>query len=286
MDALDQSFAVGEVAAEEPDERVARHGLVGGVHGDLAEEVLRSRVEDDQRPQSVPEVVQRVDALRIAACLVGGLDERAAQLDGPRQVFAAEPVAEAEIVLGGEVAGPFRGADDETVAADDLFGRGIPDDQLVVAVAGQVLFVDVHLAARAAACAPECHFAQTPHLAHQRGALPGGEDVDFVAGLVRVAHLPVGRQLGAQQVPVYGRQDRFGLFQSHNGNKSTNFSGFSRPRRACFPENTSFCVLPPSVRAGSRSVAVRPPGSGRLPRYGSVSPFGRTFRRGARAFRC
>ena len=47
MDALHQMVAVGEIAAQEPDQGVAGHGLVGRVHGDLAEEVLDAGVQHD-----------------------------------------------------------------------------------------------------------------------------------------------------------------------------------------------------------------------------------------------
>jgi len=56
-----------------------------------------------------------------------------------------------------------RGADDEAVTADDLLRRGVPDDQLVVAVAREVFLVDVHLLPRAAAGAAEGRFAQAAH---------------------------------------------------------------------------------------------------------------------------
>ena len=153
MDALHQLVAVGEIAAQEPDQRVAGHGLVGRVHGDFAEKVFGLGVQYDQRAQSVPEVVQRIDALGVAAGLVGGLHERTPQFDGPGQELPAETLAETEIVFGREMAGVGRGADDEAVTADDLLRRGVPDDQLVVAVAGEVLRVDVHLLTRAAAWA-------------------------------------------------------------------------------------------------------------------------------------
>lgn len=63
---------------------------------------------------------------------------------------------------------------------------------------GRVFRVDVHLLARAAAGCAECDLAQASHLAHQRGAFGGREDVDFVCGAFRVAHLVSGFQLPQQ----------------------------------------------------------------------------------------
>jgi len=65
----------------------------------------------------------------------------------------------------------FIRADDETVAADDLFGGGVPHDQLVVAVLGQIFGVDVQLLARAATRAAERDFAQAGELAPPRPTL-------------------------------------------------------------------------------------------------------------------
>ena len=184
------------------------------------------------------------------------------------------------------MAGIGRGADDEAVAADDLLRRGVPDDQLVVAVAGEVLRVDVHLLTRAAACAAEGDFSQTPHLAHQCGTFGGREDVDLVPGLVRVAHFAGGCQLREQRLPVEGFYNGCHLFLFHRRGKNINFTATLPGDRVCFSKNTLFCVLLPSVRATIRSVAGRPRGSGRRRRCGSACPSARTSRRGATASRC
>ena len=288
VNALHQTVAVGEVAAQEPDQGVAGHGLVGRVHGNLAEEVLDAGIQHDQRAESVPEVVQGVDALRIAAGLVGRLYERAAQLDGPRKVFAAEPVAEAEVVFGREVARMLRRADDEAVSADDLLGGRIPDDELVVSIFGQVFLVDVDLLARAASGTPEGQFAESSDLAHECGALRGREDVYLVAGPVGVADLPLGGQFRAEQGPVYGRQNRFllFLFLLHSEGKNTNFSGFWRLGRPYFPKNTFFCVPPRPVRATTRSAGAPPRRRALRRRCGNACLSARTSRRAATASRC
>ena len=209
MASRDQPVAVGEVFVQEIDERVAGYGLVGAVHRHLPEEVFRFGIQHDECSEPVPEVVQRIDALRVGARLIGRLDERTPQFDGVGQVAAPEKIAEMEVVFRREMRLPARRADDEAVSAHDLLRRWVPDDQLVVSSLGPVLPVDVRLLSRASAGCAEGDFAQPPHLAHQRGAFGRREDVDFVAGAFRVAHLAVGRQLPQQLFPGQRIDDRF-----------------------------------------------------------------------------
>ena len=210
MDALDQPVAVGEIVAQEPNQRIACHGLVGGVHGHLAEKVFCLGVQHDERSETVPQIIQRIEALGVLPGLVGGLHERAAQFDGAGQEAPPELLAETEIVFGREVARVRGGADDEPIAAHDFLGRGVPDDKLVVAVAREVFLVDVDFAAGAAPGAAERQFAQAPDFAHQRRAFGCGENIDFVVGFLRIADFALGRQLLQQQGPVHGWRD--GLF--------------------------------------------------------------------------
>ena len=186
-------------------------------------------------PSPSPEVVQGVDALRVAAGLVGRLYERAAQLDGPRKVFAAEPVAEAEVVLGREVSRVLRRADNEAVSADDLLGGRIPDDELVVSVLGQILPVDVDLLARAASGARKTSSRSLPTSRMSAGSSAAAEMIYLVAGPLRVADLPLGGQFRAEQGPVYGRQDRSCTFCCIARAKYQ-FSGFRRCGRPDFPK--------------------------------------------------
>ena len=180
----------------------------------------------------------------------------------------------------------FVRADDETVAADDLFGGGVPHDQLVVAVLGQIFGVDVQLLARAATRAAERDFAQAADLAHQRRTLGGREDINLVPGLLRIAGLALRRQFGAEQFPFDGRYDGFHLSLLHiTGGKNTDFSVFPVPARAYFPKNTPFCVRIRPARGVRRNAAVRRRESGRPRKCGSAGPFGKTFRRAARASR-
>ena len=285
MDTLHEVLAVGEIAAQEPDQRIARHGLVGRIHRHLAEKVFRIRIQHDQRPEAVPKVIQRVDALGVAARLVGGLHERASQLDGAGQVPATKLVAETEIVFGREVAGIFVRTDDETVASDDLPGRRIPDDQLVIPVLGQVFGIDIHLPARTAAGAAERDLAQPSDFTHQRRALRRREDIDLVPGLLRVARFALGRKLGAEQFPVDGRYDRFHFSCLHNLGQKYRFTRYFPPGGAYFPKNTLFYVRSPPGRGGRRSVAARRRGWGRPRGCGNACPSAKTSRRTTTASR-
>ena len=78
---------------EEVEDHVAAATDIGGVHGELAEEVAHVGHDDGECAQSVPEVVEGEEALRAhAGALVGQRDERAAQLDGVGGVLFEELV--------------------------------------------------------------------------------------------------------------------------------------------------------------------------------------------------
>lgn len=100
-----QMIGIGKVTAQEPDQGIACHSLVRSVHRHLAEKVFHLGIQHHKRPQTVPEVVQRIDTLRIAARLIGRLYERTPQFDGIGQVFLAEFVAEGEIMFSGRCRG-------------------------------------------------------------------------------------------------------------------------------------------------------------------------------------
>lgn len=117
-------IGIGKITAQEPDQGIACHSLVRSVYRHLAEKVFHLGIQHHKRPQTVPEVVQRIDTLRIAARLIGRLYERTPQFDGIGQVFLAEFVAEGEIMFSGKMPGIFRRADDKAITAHDLCSAG------------------------------------------------------------------------------------------------------------------------------------------------------------------
>ena len=97
----------------------------------------------------------------------------------------------------------------EAVAADDLLGLGIPEDQLAVAVGGiGVELVDVQGLARAAAVVAEGDLPQAadfPDDVHGFGA----DDIELVAGAVRFPQVRFLVEFRFQEFPVDGVDDLF-----------------------------------------------------------------------------
>lgn len=211
----DEVVLVVEVLLEEVEDHVAATAYVRRVHGHLAEEVLHVGLDDGERAESVPEVVECEEALRSAACaLVLECHEGAAQLNGVGHVVVDELLGEVEHVACGElrlavlVEFPV-GAEHVAVAADDLLCLGIPHDELLVAVRAGVELVDVHRLAGAAACLAECYLAQTAYLAHHVRRVVCRDDVYLVVALVSHAELTLGSEFASEQLFADGFYDWF-----------------------------------------------------------------------------
>ena len=68
---------------EEEKNHVASHTVVAGVHGELPKQIAYGGLNDDQSPQSVPEVVEGIESLCAHACaLVFECDKRTPKFDG------------------------------------------------------------------------------------------------------------------------------------------------------------------------------------------------------------
>ena len=161
-------------------------------------------MEHDYRAHAVPEVVQRIDALGDAARLIGGLHKRTAQFDGAGQVFAAELVAEAEIVPCRQRIHVAARTDYVSVSAHNCQRLGVPDDKLAVNALAHIQRVDIDLVARAAASRTERLLAQASHLAHKVGAACRLEGIYLVGGMARAPHEGSLFQLVEQDTPVDG----------------------------------------------------------------------------------
>ena len=215
VERYDEVVLVVEVLLEEVENHVAAAAYVRRVHGHLAEEVLHVGLDDGERTESVPQVVECEEALRSAACaLVLERDEGATQLDGVGHVVVDELLGEVEHVACGElrlavlVEFPV-GAEHVAVAADDLLCLGVPHDELLVAVRAGVELVDVHRLAGAAACLAECYLAQTAYLAHHVRRVVCRDDVYLVVALVSHAELTLGSEFASEQLFADGFYDWF-----------------------------------------------------------------------------
>ena len=197
-------LAVGEIFAEEVQQDVARLLVVAAVHRDLAEKVAHVGVVHHQRAESVPQVVEREKSFRIGSrSLIVGLHERTSELDRVGKVLVAEPFGEAEVVLGREAFRMRAPRDDVTVASDDLFRLGVPDEKLLVPFRVQVQLVDVNVGAGAAAAVAERKLAQPSDLPHQVRTLLRAHDINLVASVVSTPQKALGRQFVFYQIGSY-----------------------------------------------------------------------------------
>ena len=209
----DEVLAVVKVFLEEIENHVAAPADVGGIHGHLAEEILDVGLDDGERAQPVPQVVEGEEALGPhARALVGQGDEGAAQLHGVGHVVLEELVREMEHVAGGELGLAVRvklpvGAEQVAVAAYNLLGLGVPHDELLVAVGTGVELVDVDLLARAAPGLAESDFAQASYLAHHVGCVVCRDHINLVVALVGHSQLPLGCQLALEQLLAHWFDD-------------------------------------------------------------------------------
>lgn len=216
---------VGEVALEEVEYHIAGHGVVGGVHGELTEEVAHGGFNDHEGTEPVPQVVKGVETLTAhAGALVLKGDEGAPEFDGVGGVVAHEAGAEAEHVTGGQVRLTGVGVDGPVateqvaVAAEYLLVFGVPDDELSVGVFAGVELIEVERLASAAAGIAEGYFAQTAYLAQGIGRVLPSDDVDLVVALVRKAQALLLRQFLAKQLAWWPFYDTFIV---HNSNLIT-----------------------------------------------------------------
>ena len=213
MHSSDQSVAVAEVSFEEVQYHVARLSVEGGIHGHLPKEVFQAGDDDGERTQSVPKVVEGVEALsQIARTLVFEGDERAPEFDGLRKKVFDEVVGKLKHVARGQTWLPIvleadvaRG--EETIASQDFFGIGIPDDELIVGVLAGVELIEVERKSCASPGSAEGDFAQAPDFAHHVGGVVMGDDVNLVAGLVGLAQFEFGSEFGFEQSPTDGSDD-------------------------------------------------------------------------------
>ena len=173
------------------------------------------RIVDREGTQTVPQVVEGKEALGSGTRrLVFERNERASQLDGARQVFVQELVGEVEEVRGGD-AGPalLIGTDvlaqDEAVAAYDLFGIGVPYDKLLAGRVHRIELVDVEGEPGAAAGKTEGDFAQSSYFAHGIGCVVTIDNVYFVSALAGIPHKSVGGQFRLDEFFVNRRDNRF-----------------------------------------------------------------------------
>ena len=99
------------------------------------------------------------------------------------------------------------GAEQVSVASDNLLGLGVPHYELLAAVLHRVKLIYVGRLACAAARGTKCLLAEPSYLQHDVGRLLGRYHVYLVMALVGHTELPLGRQLGLEQLPADGLYD-------------------------------------------------------------------------------
>src|SRR5699024_1811778 len=174
-----------------------------------AEEILLFGILDDERSEPVPQIVERVQTLRIARALVTRLHERPPQLDGMGQYLPAEPVAETEIMFRGKVPGIFGIGDDVPVTSQNFACHGVPYEQLRIAVRREVLLVYVRTVPRPAPRLAESQLAQTADFPHDIRRVAGLHRIDEIARIVGRAQQALRSELLLYEFPRYGLYYRF-----------------------------------------------------------------------------
>ena len=205
--------AVAKVLVEEVEDHVARHAVIRGVHGHLTKEVLGIGEHHGEGGKAIEEVVEGKETLGAGTRrLVLDSDERATQLEGIGEVVVDELLGEMEHVRGGEdgltlVVELHIGTVDVAVAANDLFGLGVPHDKLLVGDVHGVELIDIDTHACATASGAECLFAQAAYLLHHVGCVVGIDNIEVVASAVGVTKASVFGELGLEQVLADGFND-------------------------------------------------------------------------------
>ena len=167
--------AVAKVLVEEVENHIACHAVVGGVHGHLTKEELCIGEHHGEGGKAIEEVVESKKALGAGTRrLVLDSYERATQLERAREVVVDELLGEMKHVRGGEdrlalVVELYIGAVDIAVATDNLFGIGVPHDELLVGDLHGVELIDIDAHARATASGAKGFLAQAPYLLHHIG---------------------------------------------------------------------------------------------------------------------
>lgn len=215
VDGHDEVVLVVEVLLEEIEDHVAADADVARIHGHLAKEVPDVGIDDRQRAETIPKVVEGEDALGVLAhVLVVERDKRSAQLHGVGHVLLEEAVGEVEHVAGGQLGlavgiEPPVASEEIAVATDDLLRLGVPHDELLVAVVRRVKLVYIYGLARTATCRAERYLAQPAYLPHHVGCVVGCHHIDIVVALVGRAEQLLRSKLAAQHLFADGLDNLF-----------------------------------------------------------------------------
>ena len=200
---------ISKVLVQEIENHVATGAMIAGIHGHLAKVILHVGLDNGERTQSVPQVIQRKKTFR--ACTAGLIfqgNERTSQLDGIGQVFLQELFGEVEHVgscqdgLAVFVKLHFI-TQEITIATQDFFGFRIPHYELLVGIGHYVVFVDVRRLARTSSACTEGNLTQASDFLHHIRRIMSRHDVDFIVTLVRKTQTSVRCQLGFQDFLAY-----------------------------------------------------------------------------------
>ena len=191
---------------QEVQQSVAGPQVIGCVHGDFSEEILVVAVFKHEGTESVPQIVQSVDALSLHVdILVVGLDERASQLNGERHIVVYELLGEAEYLTCGHLLWRYAAAEDVPVTSKYLIVVRIPDYQLAVVVHGvRVEPVYVTVLARASSGQAERYLPEPAYLLHDVGRVLVGHLIEFIVALACGTDVLGGCKLTAYELAVNG----------------------------------------------------------------------------------
>ncbi len=193
LDGAHEAVGVGEMLVQEVEYHVAALFGIARIHRYFAEKVAHLGVFHREGSQAVPKVVEGIEGFRSGACrLVFEAHERAAELDGERQIVADKFFREAEHVACGYARHQRFGkayvvAGDEAVASEDEACLGVPHHKLQAGRVHQVEFVDVAVLAGASSGGTERYLAQTSDLAHHIGAFTPVHDINLRVSFVGIA---------------------------------------------------------------------------------------------------
>ena len=116
-------------------------------------------------------------------------------------------------------------SEDEAVPSEDSALYGIPDDELTVAILGEIKFIGIARLACPPAVEAEGFLTEAPYFLHGHRGGGGMEDIDLVASFVSLAQELIRGEFGSDLFLVLRGDERRGVHASRGACRSLLVAG-------------------------------------------------------------
>ena len=183
--------------------------MIAGIHSHLSEEILHIGHDYGQCAQTIPQIIQRKQTFTVCTRrLILQRNERTSQLNGRRKIVLQKFIRKVKHMGSCQNRGTMFvkthiRTQDITVSTQNFFSFRIPDNQLLVRIVHDVIFVNIHRLARSSSRSAERNLAQTADLLHGIRRVLGSNDIYLVMTSIGHTQALLLSQLRFQQLLAY-----------------------------------------------------------------------------------